>query len=597
MFSFWRKLFGDSSGKEPPQPLRKASHPALPAKPQGATPSSSTHGGRRGASGGSAQHQHSSRPPVRQDSRREVAPGVASLRQPPRQDPRRDSRGTAPVAQRPPIHHQPRLPAKELPAGTHLPMKAVIPHQILDILSRLQQHGYDAFIVGGAVRDYLLGLPPKDYDIATSATPEQVKAVFRRRARIIGRRFRIVHVYDELGDICEVSTFRRTPDAEERKDRPDDDGVQVWNDNHYGSIEEDAWRRDFSVNALYYDPFREDGLFDFVDGRRDIEQRVVRALGDPDERIQEDPVRILRALKLVGQFDFTLEPGLDRAVRRYAPAIDTVSKARLFEELRKVIVRNYSLKTFQAFRDHAFLHHFWSELGRQWETPAGRHLQALLAERDRRVAGPGYTASKSLAVATLALPHVMGRLRITSLEGPLWMMDSETAILVRNAIQEFFGTLPVPRFLVSRASEIILLLPRFRDGIRPQRLVRHPEYKYARELFLLVHQVEGWPAELVERWPAPGEGGSTFDNAVDESDGDWEEVGEVARIHMAAEAGSLPDAAAAGTAASDQEGRTGDTPAKKKRRRRRGGRRRKGAPPAAGETGSPAADDNQGAGG
>jgi poly(A) polymerase len=477
-------------------------------------------------------------------------------------------------------------------------MKDVVPRQILDILGRLQHHGYDAFIVGGAVRDYLLGLPPKDYDIATSATPEQVKSVFRRRARIIGRRFRIVHVYDELGDICEVSTFRRTPDAEERKDRPDDDGVQVWNDNHYGTIEEDAWRRDFSVNALYYDPFREDGLFDFVDGRRDIESRVVRALGDPDERIQEDPVRILRALKLVGQFDFSLEPGLDRAVRRYAPAIDTVSKARLFEELRKIFVRNYSLKTFQSFRDHGFLHHFWPEMGRMWDTPPGGHLQALLAERDRRVAIPDYTMSKSLAVATLALPHVMARLRIAGLDGPLWMMDSETAILVRNAIQEFFDPLPVPRFLVSRASEIILLLPRFRDGIRPQRLVRHPEYKYARELFLLVCQVEGWPPEMCDRWPASGDGEPTFDNAVDESDGDWEEVGEVARIHMAAEAGHHPKAGRTDSPDQDASGPdAGTSPAKKKKRRRRGGRRRKGAPPAAGGTGSPAAGDSQGAGG
>jgi poly(A) polymerase len=474
-------------------------------------------------------------------------------------------------------------------------MEVVVPRQVMDILGRLQHHGYDAFIVGGAIRDYLLGLPPKDYDIATSATPEQVKAVFRRRARIIGRRFRIVHVYDELGDICEVSTFRRTPDAEERKDRPDDDGVQVWNDNHYGSIEEDAWRRDFSVNALYYDPFRADGLFDYVEGRRDIEQRVVRALGDPNERIQEDPVRILRALKLVGQFDFTLEPGLDRAVRRYAPTIDTVSKARLFEELRKIIARNYSLKTFQSFHDHGFLHHFWPELGRMWDTPAGACLRALLVARDSRVASPDYTASKSLAVATLALPYVMERLHIANLNGPLWVMDTETAIAVRQAIQEFFDQLPAPRFLVSRASEIILLLPRFRDGVRPQRLVRHPEYKYARELFLLVHQVEGWPAGLAERWPAAGEGEPSFDNAVDESDGDWEEVGEVARIHMAAEAGHHPDDAAAAESA----GREPGAAAKKKKRRRRGGRRRhKGAPPAgAGETGTPAADDSSGAGG
>ena len=156
----------------------------------------------------------------------------------------------------------------------------------LDIVRSLAQHGYEAYIVGGAVRDLLLGAVPKDYDITTSATPEEIRAVFgRRSSRIIGRRFRLVHVYaGGSHTIYEVSTFRRQPDSNERRGKKSDDGKMIWNDNVYGTLEDDATRRDFTVNALYLDVMGDGKILDFSHGQDDLKRKIVRVIGDPAER-------------------------------------------------------------------------------------------------------------------------------------------------------------------------------------------------------------------------------------------------------------------------------------------------------------------------
>ncbi|MBQ2335250.1 MAG: polynucleotide adenylyltransferase PcnB, partial [Victivallales bacterium] len=177
-------------------------------------------------------------------------------------------------------------------------MKKVNPSAV-KVVSYLVQNGYEAYLVGGAVRDLLLGCEPKDYDITTNATPEEVRAIFgRRNCMVIGRRFRLAQVRIG-GEEFEVSTFRRKPTQEERKGRYEDDGVMIWSDNEFGTLEDDVQRRDFTVNALYMDLVGTRGIIDYTGGIQDLKDGIVRTVGDPEERFEEDPVRMLRALKLV----------------------------------------------------------------------------------------------------------------------------------------------------------------------------------------------------------------------------------------------------------------------------------------------------------
>jgi poly(A) polymerase len=381
-----------------------------------------------------------------------------------------------------------------------MPIRQKIRPVVRSIIGQLVDGGFEAYIVGGAVRDLLMGLEPKDYDIATAASPEDIRRVFgKRQSRIIGRRFRLVHVYAGA-EIYEVSTFRREPSADERRERLNDDGVMIWRDNEYGTLEQDARRRDLTVNALYYDPVGERGIIDFVGGVRDLEERCARAIGDPATRLEEDPVRMLRALKLVGQFGFHLEPALEEALRPRADRIALASQSRLFEELLKILATPRTVPILEAFQHYGLLAHYWPTLSSVWQTPTGEQTRRLLAERDRRVEAGTYSTSKALALATASLPYVAARLGGRDL-GELWDSDSPADHHCRDAVHDFFAPFPVSRFFSTRVRDIALLLPRFASRARMSRLLRHPEYKYARELYTLTGHVCGWPAETLAGWP------------------------------------------------------------------------------------------------
>lgn len=383
-----------------------------------------------------------------------------------------------------------------------MPIRHQIRPVVRDIVGQLVDNGFEAYIVGGAVRDLLIGIEPKDYDIATAAVPEDVRRIFgRRRSRIIGRRFRLVHVYAG-SETYEVSTFRREPSADERSERLGDDGVMVWRDNEWGTLEQDARRRDFTVNALYYDPVGDRGIIDFVGGVRDLEERCARAIGDAGTRLDEDPVRMLRALKLVGQFGFHLEPGLDQALRPRVDRIGLASQSRLFEELLKVLATSRGTTVLTAFQEYGLLTHYWPALAGIWDTPVGDQTRRLLAERDRRLEAGSCSSSKALALATAGLPYVVSRLGGGDL-GSLWVHEPAIEHRCRAAIHEFFQPFPVSRFFSSRVRDIVLLLPRFAGRIRMSRLARHPEYKYGRDLYGLLGHLCGWPEELLADWPPP----------------------------------------------------------------------------------------------
>src|SRR5689334_6874774 len=261
----------------------------------------------------------------------------------------------------------------------HRVRKSQISRGALEVTRKLQQAGFKAFIVGGAVRDLLLGFHPKDFDVATDATPEQVKPLFRR-AFIIGRRFRLVHVH--VGnDVVEVSTFRA---AQTGNDATDEHG-RLLSDNVYGSQAEDAVRRDFTINALYFDPATET-IWDYVGGVVDIRAKRLKLIGPPVTRYREDPVRMLRAVRLASKLQLTIDPKTDEPISRLAPLMANVPPARLFDEMQKLLLSGHAVETLKSLRAHGLSHGLLPLLDVILEQPLGqKFIDAALLGTDARV--------------------------------------------------------------------------------------------------------------------------------------------------------------------------------------------------------------------
>lgn len=243
----------------------------------------------------------------------------------------------------------------------------------LDVLYRLHEAGFTAYIAGGGVRDLLVGKSPKDFDVATNARPEQIKRLFRR-CRLVGRRFRLAHVHS--GDeIIEVSTFRANVEDRQEKShfhQKTDDGM-ILRDNIYGTPEQDAWRRDFTINALFYniDDF---SIIDYVGGLDDIKGRMVRMIGDPEVRMTEDPVRMIRAVRFASTLGFSIEPRTRAAVCKLAGLITKASPARMYEEMQKLFLCGHSRDVLGHLHDAGLLQHMLPEVDAEYQQPeAGRH--------------------------------------------------------------------------------------------------------------------------------------------------------------------------------------------------------------------------------
>ena len=214
-----------------------------------------------------------------------------------------------------------------------LSAKKIQPH-VVKIIQRLEQAGFEAYIVGGGVRDLLLNIPPKDFDIATNAHPEQVRKIFRN-CRLIGRRFRLAHIYFH-DDIVEVATFRSS-DTNTPQNHFSEAGM-ILRDNVYGTLEEDVWRRDLTINAIYYD-LTHNELIDFTGGLNDIKKRTFHMIGDPAARYREDPVRILRAIRFAAKLDFKIAPNTAAPIAELKELLLHVSSSRVFEEMLKFLMQ------------------------------------------------------------------------------------------------------------------------------------------------------------------------------------------------------------------------------------------------------------------
>ena len=235
---------------------------------------------------------------------------------------------------------------RTLARSEHRLSRKGIHRNALKVLYRLHGSKQVAYLVGGAVRDLLLGHQPKDYDVATDARPQQIRKLFRN-SRIIGRRFRLVHVYFREG-IVEVSTFRRNPDS--AGESVDGSNLLITDDNVFGSPREDAFRRDFTINALFYD-IGNHTVVDYVDGVRDLEAGIVRVIGDPDVRFREDPVRMMRACEIAGRLGLTLDAGTQEGIERHARELDKASAARLTEETNQLLRCGRSARAMQWMFD------------------------------------------------------------------------------------------------------------------------------------------------------------------------------------------------------------------------------------------------------
>jgi poly(A) polymerase len=379
----------------------------------------------------------------------------------------------------------------------------------LKVTRTLRENGYAAFVVGGAVRDLLLGRAPKDFDVATDATPDEVKALFRR-ARVIGRRFQIVHVYCGP-DTIEVTTFRaHAPQGEEDEDgRVTGADGMLLRDNVFGSQEEDAARRDFTVNALYYDPEKEE-IWDNHGGVADAQDRVLRMIGDPATRFREDPVRMLRAARFAAKLDFHIAPTTRAPIAQLAPLLERIPAARLFDEMMKLLLSGHAERGVRQLRAEGLHHGVLPMLDAILDDPARQgFLHAALHDTDQRVR-QDQSASPAFMLASL-LWFDMQRLWQAYRDagqppqGALFAAMDETLERQRDA-------LAFPRRFDGMIKEIWALQSRFeqRSGGRPYRLLDHPRFRAGYDFLLIRAKGGDAPQELADWW-------TTFQDASEET--------------------------------------------------------------------------------
>lgn len=271
--------------------------------------------------------------------------------------------------------------------------KRMVSRHAVKVCEVLRDHGYEAYIVGGAVRDLIIGLEPKDFDVATNATPEQIRPLFRR-ARIIGRRFRLVHVVFGQ-EIIETSTFRAGDDTKQT-----DEHGRILRDNEFGSLEDDAARRDFTLNALYYDPLSET-VVDYYNGVQDLKNNLVRIIGVAETRYREDPVRMLRAIRFAAKLDAQIESSTNAPIKKLAPLIENVPESRLFDETIKLLSCGHAMNCLTQLQAHGLHSKLLPMLDPVIALPDGKEfLSMALARTDSRIR-TGKSSSPSFIYASL----------------------------------------------------------------------------------------------------------------------------------------------------------------------------------------------------
>jgi poly(A) polymerase len=367
----------------------------------------------------------------------------------------------------------------------------------------LQAAGFKAFVVGGAVRDLLLDRHPKDFDVATDATPEEVRRVFRR-ARIIGRRFRLVHVM--FGDeTVEVSTFRRMIEV---ADAETDAHGRLLRDNEFGDQEQDAARRDFTANALFFDPITQE-IFDYHNGYADIRANTLRMIGDPEVRYREDPVRMLRAVRLSAKLGMKLDPATAAPISKMKDLLANVPEARMFDEMLKLLLSGHAWECVKKLRAMGLHHGMLPMLDVILEQPMGERFVTLaLQNTDKRILEDKPT-SPAFLFAALLWHEVLVAWKEYQAAG-----ERPVAALHRamdEVLAKQRAQLAIPRRYDTVMKEMWVMQPRFeqRSGVRPLRLLEQPRFRAAYDFLLLRCESGEVDAELGAWW-------TEFQVAIDE---------------------------------------------------------------------------------
>jgi len=375
-----------------------------------------------------------------------------------------------------------------IPRPAHAVSRSNISPNALKVLYRLKDAGYQAHLVGGGVRDLLLGREPKDFDVATDAHPEDIRKLFRN-CRLIGRRFRLAHVmYGH--EVIEVATFRAMQDDAAAADNGDhhiDSEGRIVRDNVYGSIEDDALRRDFTVNALYYN-IADFSIIDYAGGLRDIEAGLIRMLGDPETRYREDPVRMLRAVRFATKLGFRIDPGTEQPIRVLAPLLGDIPPARLFDEMLKLFMGGSALANFEMLRHYDLFSRLFpaSDLALSHEENHFPHtlISEGMANTDARVAA-GKPVTPAFLFAVFLWHPVRERAAQLQDNGqhPAQAMQHASA----QIIAEQARVMAMPKRFSLPMREIWMLQLRLEQqgGRRSQRVLAHPRFRAAYDFLLL----------------------------------------------------------------------------------------------------------------
>ena len=422
---------------------------------------------------------------------------------------------------------------EEVPASVHGINPALVDRRAIDVVQTLQQAGYEAYIVGGAVRDLLLGLRPKDFDVATNATPEQVKGLFRR-AFIIGKRFRIVHVVHGRGrehEVIEVSTFRAYLDnsaagqvsGNEKTSKAALAGMhhavdasgRVLRDNVWGPIEQDAARRDFSINAMYYDPVSQ-VVVDFHHGIRDAQKKTLRMIGDAATRYREDPVRIIRAVRFAAKLNalgFKFDAKTREPLVSSVDLLKEVPQSRLFDEMLKLLQTGHALASVEALKAHGLARGIYPLLDLVVERADDDFVKLALQDTDRRVSEGKPVAPSFLLACVLWADVRQGWERRLKPRGNQRPPTPFAAL--QDAVDEAFdariGDVSGRGKLGTDMREIWMMQPRFdkRVGSGPLSLVEQPRFRAGFDFLRLRAQTGEVDEELAHWW-------ETFSTADDD---------------------------------------------------------------------------------
>ena len=382
-----------------------------------------------------------------------------------------------------------------IPKVTHGISRKNISPSALKVMNRLNQAGFEGYLVGGGVRDLLLGGAPKDFDVATDATPEQVKSLFRN-SRIIGRRFRIVHVrYGR--EIIEVTTFRgQNSDSNQQIES---DTGQLLRDNVYGDLQSDALRRDFTANALYYSA-KDLAIYDYTNGMEDIKNRQLKMIGDPATRYKEDPVRLLRAVRFAGKLGFNIEHDTQKPICEQAHLLTHIPPARLFEEILKLFLGGYATSTYGLLRDYNLLDELFPESFRVINNHPSYALliDEMIANTDKRIR-TDKRVTPAFVYAALLWPAMHNEF-LTLTSSGFSEVDAFAEACQRTISLQLQRIMIPKRFLIPMRQiwELQWRLPK-RQGNRAQRLLEHPKFRAGYD-FLLMREVAGEELDDLGSW-------------------------------------------------------------------------------------------------